>query len=103
MLVCSEEGRRDQTESGSRPDRHMSDDRLEPQVGLFELAVVMAWSLILAICWAGYQLVAQNGRLLLRVEGLERHLGELEGMVPSPNDDGVGSEDAAGAEQTWLG
>jgi peroxiredoxin len=72
-------------------------------VGLFELAVVMAWSLILAICWAGYQLVAQNGRLLLRVEGLERHLGELEGMVPSPNDDGVGSEDAAGAEQTWLG
>jgi thioredoxin-dependent peroxiredoxin len=49
-------------------------------VGLLEFAVLLAWATILLLLWAGFQLVAQNGRVLLRLEALERQLGDLVGL-----------------------
>ena len=51
-------------------------------MGLLEVMLLLAWVALLLALWAIYQLVAQNGRLLLRVEALERHLGDLVGLVP---------------------
>src|SRR4051794_18418085 len=42
------------------------------------LGLALAWIAILMGCWLGWQLLRQNGRLLLRVEGLEKRLDELE-------------------------
>src|SRR5262245_49854052 len=42
------------------------------------LAVVLAWLAILAGGWLGWQMLRQNGRLLLRIEALEEFLNELE-------------------------
>jgi peroxiredoxin len=50
-------------------------------VGLFEIAVLLAWLAIVLLIWMGYQLIAQNGRLLLRVEALERQLGDVVGLT----------------------
>ena len=41
-------------------------------------AWALAWITILAGCWLGWQLLRQNGRLLLRIESLEERLNELE-------------------------
>ena len=38
-------------------------------------ATVLPWVLIAVGGWLGYQLVRQNGRILLRLETIERHLG----------------------------
>jgi peroxiredoxin len=57
-------------------------------VGLIEVAVLVAWVVILAGCWAGYQLLLQNGRLALRVEALEERLATVETEV-------------AGSAHTW--
>jgi hypothetical protein len=35
-------------------------------------AVVAPWLIVGCICWVGYHLMQQNGRLLLRLEALER-------------------------------
>lgn len=56
---------------------------LERHVGLLEIAVLLAWIAVLICLWAIAQLIAQNGRLLLRVEALERHLGDLVGLSPA--------------------
>jgi hypothetical protein len=40
-----------------------------------ELGLALAWVVIGLGCWLGYQLLVQNGRLLLRLEALERRLG----------------------------
>jgi peroxiredoxin len=49
--------------------------------------VALTWSVIGLGCWIGYQLILQNGRLLLRVEALEKRLEQLgaprEAEVPS--------------------
>jgi peroxiredoxin len=42
------------------------------------LALVLAWVLILLGGWLGWQLLRQNGRLLLRLEALEQRLDELD-------------------------
>jgi len=42
------------------------------------LAPALAWLAILAGSWLGWQLLRQNGRLLLRIEELEQRLNELE-------------------------
>ena len=46
------------------------------------LALVAAWTLtwlaILGGCWLGWQLLRQNGRLLLRIEELEKRLDDIE-------------------------
>jgi hypothetical protein len=42
------------------------------------LALGFTWLAILGIAWLGWQLLRQNGRLLLRLEELEKRLNELE-------------------------
>jgi len=46
--------------------------------GLLVIGVACELVAILAVCWLGWQLLRQNGRLLLRVEDLEERLNELE-------------------------
>ena len=36
---------------------------------------VLPWLLLAAGTWLGYQLVRQNGRILLRLEAIEKRLG----------------------------
>lgn len=45
---------------------------------LLILAMSLAWVFILVGGWLGWQLLRQNGRLLLRIEALEQRLDELE-------------------------
>ena len=40
--------------------------------------LALAWAVILASCWLGWQLMRQNGRILLRLDDLEQRLHELE-------------------------
>ena len=40
--------------------------------------LALAWALILTGCWLGSQLLRQNGRVLLRLDELEKRLDELE-------------------------
>jgi peroxiredoxin len=40
--------------------------------------LILAWGAILVGCWLGWQLLRQNGRLLLRLEELEKRLDALE-------------------------
>src|SRR5947207_4921437 len=42
------------------------------------LGLALAWAVILAGCWLGWQLLWQNGRFLLRLDELENRLNELE-------------------------
>jgi peroxiredoxin len=42
------------------------------------LSVALAWIAILAGGWLGWQLLRQNGRILLRLDELEKRLNELE-------------------------
>src|SRR5262245_2636170 len=48
------------------------------------LGLVLAWLAILGGCRLGWQLLHQNGRLLLRVEELEKRLNELFGDGGEP-------------------
>ena len=55
--------------------------------------LALAWGLIVAGCWLGWQLLRQNGRLLLRLEALEKRLDALEfGEDEPPTGLPVGSE-----------
>jgi peroxiredoxin len=47
-------------------------------MNLFSVLALPAWLAIIGICWLGWQLLLQNGRLLLRLEELEKRLDELE-------------------------
>ena len=42
------------------------------------LTLAFAWLVILSGSWLGWQLVRQNGRMLLRLDDLEKRLNELE-------------------------
>src|SRR5688572_13772214 len=44
---------------------------------LLGLAAVLPWFLVAVLLWLGYQLILQNGRILLRLEGMEQRLGRL--------------------------
>src|SRR5437660_2514196 len=46
---------------------------------LFGMA--LPWLLVGVGCWLTYQLIRQNGRILLRLEGLEEQLGLLRGLL----------------------
>jgi peroxiredoxin len=46
--------------------------------GLWIVGIVLAWLGIVAGGWLSWQLLRQNGRLLLRLEDLEKRLNELE-------------------------
>src|SRR6058998_3237233 len=57
------------------------------------LALALAWLAILAGCWLGWQLLRQNGRILLRLDELEKRLNELEfGGADEPEGLPLGSE-----------
>ena len=43
---------------------------------------VLPWVLIAVGGWLAYQLVRQNGRILLRLETIERHLGSRGSHAP---------------------
>jgi peroxiredoxin len=67
-------------------------------VGPFEVAVVLAWLAIVAIGWAGYHLLLQNGRLLLRIEELEQQVGEI---LPASADAAATPADQSGPDEPW--
>ena len=46
--------------------------------GLLILAIAATWLVLVAACSVGWQLLRQNGRMLLRLEELEKRLNELE-------------------------
>jgi peroxiredoxin len=58
------------------------------------LALILAWAFIIAGVWLGWQLLRQNGRLLLRLDELEKRLDELE----FGEDSGLTSDSAGMAE-----
>src|SRR5437879_13781318 len=61
--------------------------------GLWTSGIVLTWIAILAGGWLGWQLLRQNGRLLLRLDELEKRLDELEfGGSEDPKGLPVGSE-----------
>lgn len=39
---------------------------------------ILAWAVALVACWLGWQLLRQNGRMLLRLEALEQRLDEFQ-------------------------
>ena len=46
---------------------------------------VLPWVIVGLGCWIGYQLVRQNGRILLQMQSLQQELGELRrSMIPAP-------------------
>src|SRR2546429_7302702 len=62
------------------------------------VGIALAWTVILVGAWLGWQLLRQNGRLLLRLEELEKRLDELEfGGADRPEGLPLGS-DAPGFE-----
>src|SRR5215831_11036486 len=55
--------------------------------------VSLSWLAILAVCWLGWQLMRQNGRVLLRVDELEKRFDMLEfGDNDQPEANGDGRE-----------
>src|SRR5215471_19070829 len=46
---------------------------------LLVFGLIVGWAAILVGCWLGWQLLRQNGRLLLRLEAIEKHLDESGG------------------------
>ena len=50
-------------------------------MSLIVFGVVLPWLVVGLGCWLGYQLVRQNGRILLRLEALEERLAQL-GTAP---------------------
>src|SRR5262245_29716153 len=57
------------------------------------LGLALAWAAILVGCWLGWQLLRQNGRILLQLDELEKRLDKLEfGVDDQPMGLPVGSE-----------
>ena len=46
--------------------------------GLWAFGIVLGWLAVLAGGWLGWQLLRQNGRILLRLDELEKRLNEIE-------------------------
>jgi peroxiredoxin len=68
--------------------------------GMFQWAFVFMWLILAACCWLGWQLLRQNGRVLLRLDELEKRLDELEFGIPDDEphqsrDDGPASQNLA--------
>lgn len=48
-------------------------------------AIALPWMVLAVGCWIGYQLIRQNGRILIRLEALEQQLGRLANLTaPQP-------------------
>jgi peroxiredoxin len=52
-------------------------------LGLITFGVVLPWLVVALGCWLGYQLVRQNGRILLRLEALEERLARQASGAPT--------------------
>jgi thiol-disulfide isomerase/thioredoxin len=48
------------------------------------VAAILPWIVVAAGCWLGFQLVRQNGRILLRVESLHEAIAALRAPAPRP-------------------
>jgi len=46
--------------------------------GFMICAIVLSWLIVSLACWLGWQLLRQNGRILLRLDEVEKRLDELE-------------------------
>src|SRR4051812_32423234 len=57
------------------------------------IAVGLAWLVIIVGCWLGWQLLRQNGRILLRLDDIEERLHELEFGEAEELADGSWSQD----------
>jgi peroxiredoxin len=44
---------------------------------------LIPWMIVALCCWVGYNLVRQNGRILLRLQTLEQQLGQLRLGIPT--------------------
>lgn len=53
-------------------------------MSLIAFGVVLPWVCVGLGCWLGYQLVRQNGRILLHLESLEQRLGQLSAPSSPP-------------------
>lgn len=53
-------------------------------MSLVVFGIILPWLVVGLGCWLGFQLVRQNGRILLRLEALEQQLSQL-GAVPGPS------------------
>jgi peroxiredoxin len=54
---------------------------------VFQCAFVLMWLILAACGWLGWQLLRQNGRVLLRLDELEKRLDELEFGEPEAEPD----------------
>jgi peroxiredoxin len=45
---------------------------------------MLPWAIVACLCWVGFQLVQQNGRLLLRLEALEQQLAHVGASAAMP-------------------
>jgi peroxiredoxin len=66
--------------------------------GLLILGLMLSWFAMGVGCWLGWQLLRQNGRMLLRLEELEKRLDQLE--FGELNGTGPKLEDGAGPEKS---
>src|SRR5262252_1139718 len=57
------------------------------------VGLTVAFASLFAVCWLGWQLLRQNGRILLRVDELEKRLDELEFGGNSENLDSKSESD----------
>jgi len=53
-------------------------------MSLLLIAVALPWIIVALGCWLGYQLLRQNGRILVRLEALEQQLAPLLPPEPGP-------------------
>jgi peroxiredoxin len=51
-------------------------------MSLFHWVFVLMWLILAGCCWLGWQLLRQNGRMLLRLDKFEKRLDELEFSEP---------------------
>src|SRR5207248_8098569 len=56
------------------------------------IGLALAWAVIFVGCWLGWQLLRQNGRLLLRLDELEKRLNEAEFGADEPEGLPLGTE-----------
>src|SRR5262245_44958524 len=62
------------------------------------IGIVLSWLFIGVDCWLGWQLLRQNGRILLRLDELEKRLdewefGEFDQTIGPKQDDGGRAEE----------
>ncbi len=51
---------------------------------LTTFTVILPWVIVAGLCWIGYQLIQQNGRLLLRLEAVEQRFAHVGASVAIP-------------------